>query len=290
VFSCLTDWNLSASILAFFQLNLPDDFLLRILYFYGKGAYYRPEPNVDFTAYNYPVDRFDDHTRSAVLLDEKCSPVIITESGKSPVTITLKPWYFKLFYSLRARAKLKNDFNKWWERSLKDSVHNSDQEPIKNGRPVRSRDLASQTQEKDPFILLKTGRLTLEDQRFWRLMEAAFADGGVTQLRCPSYVADQLTFFMELLRMIPSVERIHVVVHGRHNASPDSYYSTPSALAFQKMHRDNLIDSVIDLGSKHLPDGMRPEDLECEFDSHFCEAGNRWVVDQLIQNIEFFQP
>jgi hypothetical protein len=237
---------------------------------FAKGVYYQPDPHGAFVSHNYPVPPFDDRTLGLVLMDEKCRPIIFERKLATPPSPPSTPWYFRAFYSLRARKMVKDGINQWFG-----------QDPASNFRS------ADRFVDDDPFALIKSRRFTLEHQAFWRKMEKAYSAEGVTRLRCRTYFDGQLRYLIGLLRNAPSVARVHVVFHGLPGRTEDVLREDPNLMLFRAMVRDGSIDTLVELPSKEIPDGMQPSDLRCTLDVHFCEAGNQWVAEQLSKEIDF---
>jgi hypothetical protein len=254
---------------------------------FGKGIYYQPNPHGAFVSYNYPVSPFDDRTLGVVLLDEKCRPIIFERRLATPISPPSTPWYFRAFYSIRARKVVKDGINQWFGQDRKRPAEHVDDGLIREDHPAINDRVADRFVDEDPFALIRNRRLTLGHQAFWRNWLNAHAPEGVTRARCRTYFDGQLRYLVGLLRNLPSLARVHVVFHGLPGRTEDVLSMNPSLMLFRGMVRDGSIDTLVELPSKGIPDGMQTGDLRCPLDAHFCEAGNRWVAEHLSKEIDF---
>src|SRR2546428_13685642 len=47
---------------------------------------------------------------------------------------------------------------------------------------------------------------------------------------------------------------------------------------FRLLVREGLLDGYLDLTELHLQEGIRPGDVQCPYDEHFCERGTQWLA------------
>lgn len=220
---------------------------------FGKGVYWRPEEQSGFVPWNYPVPEYPEDGFGFVMLDKECRPTIETGSFHRPAR------------SLDSGRRLASDWL-YLPRAIGFIRHAFQDRAIES---------------IDPFEMM-TGK----DQATWSDdFSMAYTDAGAVRARCASYFDDQLRFLLGRLRAIRGLERLSVVHFP--DWSVDRNRSAgrraPSVDAFQAMVQDRLLDGYLDLTGALERNGAPPRDLQCPYDSHFCEQGNAWIAAQILQ-------
>ena len=116
----------------------------------------------------------------------------------------------------------------------------------------------------------------------------AYTDAGKVGRRCASYFDAQMRFLLDRLRRIPGAGHLYVVHYPDWAVTKNlgSGRSSPRVDDFHSMVRDGLLDGYLDLTEAFLHEGMRLRDVQCPYDEHFCEAGNRWLATHILKFLE----
>jgi hypothetical protein len=220
---------------------------------FGKGVYWRPEGQSEFSAWNYPVPEYAEDEFGFVLLDPDCRPKIQTGSFHRPVRPlnTVRQLASDWLYLARAAGFIRH--------SLQDPA----------------------IERIDPYRMITGPQATTWSDDF----SLAYTDAGSVRARCAPYFDDQMRFLLGRLRSIPGLRHIMVVhfpdwsVHRSRAAGR----RTPGVEAFKAMVRDHLLDGYLDLTAAMEREGVDPLDLQCPYDIHFCDSGNRWIASHILE-------
>ena len=55
---------------------------------------------------------------------------------------------------------------------------------------------------------------------------------------------------------------------------------------FRLLVREGLLDGYLDLTELYLREGIRPGDVQCPYDEHFCERGTQWLATHILHWLE----
>ncbi|HZM68953.1 MAG TPA: hypothetical protein VFB95_01135 [Candidatus Cryosericum sp.] len=220
---------------------------------FGKGVYWRPGEQSEFVPWNYPVPEYPEDGFGFVLLDEECRPRIQNGSFQRPE----RP--------LDSGRRLVSDWL-YLPRAIGFIRHAVQDHAVESIDPSQ--------------MISGPDRATWSDE-----FSLAYTDAGAVRARCASYFDDQLRFLLGRLRTIRGLERL-TVVHFPDwsvNRSRSAGRLAPSVDAFEAMVRDRTLDGYLDLTKGLERNGAPPRDLQCPYDSHFCEQGNAWIAAQILQ-------
>ncbi len=224
---------------------------------FGKGVYWHRDGGSDFSPFNYPVPEYPDEAYGFVLFDEDCRPTIHRGSWRRPE----RP--------LNTFRQLAND-SLYLARAA-GLIRHALQDPA--------------VESIDPFRMIAGAKAAMWSDDF----SLAYSDAGVVRSRCTSYFDAQLRFLLGQLRAITGLEHLYVVhfpdwavLRSRRAGRP-----APSVEAFQAMVRDRLIDGYVDLSAALEQEGIPPLDLQCPYDIHFCDRGNRWIASHILDSLPY---
>jgi hypothetical protein len=227
---------------------------------FAKGAYIRASEGGHFEPYHYPVPEARHDFAGLVVLDDNCAPVVheVPLSGEHLRSQSSQPHDAGYSYTYRAIKELS-----------------------KAARP-EGFDAVSRI---DPFRMISKARIKWNVNFFH-----AYKIYGSVRRRCSSYLEDQVTFLLQQLRRIQSVQRVHVLHFPGDVVLRFLRQDGPplDRTFFNRLVADSVIDTYLDLPQAVLsPGGPDPIELACERDGHFCRRGNEWIAAQILSKIHF---
>lgn len=222
---------------------------------FGKGIYLRREGEPTFTPYRDPVPEDPEGFFGMVVFDPACRPVLHTGSWKrSPRALDApRRWADDHLYLARALGRLRH------------AVRDPDPSNLDPERLIREQGI----RWSDDFAL-------------------AYTDAGEVGRRCASYFDAQMRFLLDRLRLVPGAGKLYVVHYPDWAVAQNLEHGRPSPRVddFRSMVREGLLDGYLDLTEPFLREGMRLRDVQCPYDEHFCEAGNRWLAERILSFLE----
>lgn len=233
---------------------------------YGKGIYL--EGTTGFEPYNYPVPHYPDSFFGGVMLDPEGHPHL--HEGALPPTPSDEASGTGLGARLTASSAL-------WRRIAAARNQRWPSTPI--GRAMRR----YRGGETDPWSLRESTSFDVPVATFQGLV-----DGGPLRRRHADYYQRQLTFLLAQLRSIPSVKKVWLVEFPSPKTQRllEKGQASTNLETFARLERDGVVDGLLSL-NRALFESRRPlRELECPGDGHFCEEGNRWIADTILEQIE----
>ena len=233
---------------------------------FGKGVYVRRRGDSEFEAFNYPVPPYKSTTAALVVFDPEGYPFIHQVSlPEKDLEIREKRDRFKValkknLYILRALS---------YVRGL--SMHN-----LKVAvSPTANHDI-------DPYEIIKNGEAWSET------FSIAYIDGSKVRLKHKAYFNDQMKFLLSQLRMIDSLEQVHLVWFPSINemALFKAGRSANHEL-FDELQKTGTVDHYVNLNAALIDGKTDILDLRSQADHHFSKKGNAWIVAQLLEQIRF---
>jgi hypothetical protein len=233
---------------------------------YGKGVYVRRRGDSEFEAFNYPVPPYESTTAALVVFDPEGYPFIHQVSlPEKDLEFREKRDRFKValkkhVYILRAIS---------YVRGL--SMHN-----VKVAMsPAAIRDI-------DPYEMIKNGESWSEQ------FSISYVDGSKVRMKQKAYFGDQMKFLLSQLRMIDSVEQVHLIWFPSVNemALFKEGRSANHEL-FDELQKTGVVNSYVNLNSVVIDKKVDVVNLRSQADHHFSKKGNAWIVDQLLEQIQF---
>jgi hypothetical protein len=222
---------------------------------YGKGVYLRREGETSFTPYHYPVPDEPEDWFGIVVFDNDCRPTLHTGSvERTPRPLdTPRRWVDDHLYLARAFGRLRH------------AARDPDPASIDPDRMIREQGV------------LWSGDFSL-----------AYTDAGSIGRRCASYFDAQMRFLLELLRDIPGVEHLYVVHYPDWAVEKNlsEHRSSPRVDEFHSMAHEGFLDGYLDLTESFLHEGESLRNLQCPYDEHFCEQGNRWLAEHIVNFLD----
>jgi len=214
---------------------------------YGKGACVRREGESSFSPLRDPVPDDPAGFFGMVVFDQACRPSLHTGTWtRSPRPLDAPRRFLEdhLFF-VRALGRLRH------------AMQDSGPSGIDPDRLIREQGIAW----SDEFSL-------------------AYSDAGEVGRRCASYFDAQMRFLLDRLRRASGARRLYVV-HYPDWAVLDNLKrgrSSPRVDHFRELVREGTLDGYLDLTEPFLREGIRRQDVQCPYDEHFCEEGNRWLA------------
>ena len=230
---------------------------------YGKGVYIKKNAaDQNFETHNYPVPQYKNNYGGMVFIDESGNSYIheVTLPEKNQA-IRKHRDAFKLFlkkhlYILRAYGKVQDYFKFHGE----------------NGGNEKG------IQDRDPRQLVDSG-IKWSDQFY-----ASYQDGGAVRMKHQDYFYAQMKYILTRLKQIKTLKKITLI-----------WFPTPSETdlvkkdksanqnMFIKLLNEGVVDEFLDLNTIVNQEDISFKRLQCKGDSHFCQEGNRWICDQVLQ-------
>ena len=222
---------------------------------YGKGVYLRREGEASFAPYHDPVSEAPESRFGIVVFDEACRPVLhagVWERTPRPLNAPRR-WLDDHCYLARAFGRLRH------------AVQAPDPSGIDPERMIREQGILW----SDDFSL-------------------AYTDAGSVGRRCASYFDAQMRYLLDQLRRIPGVGHLYVVHYPDWAVAKNLGIgqASPRVDHFRSMVGQGLLDGYLDLTEPFLLEGARQRDLQCPYDEHFCEQGNRWLAEHILDFLE----
>lgn len=222
---------------------------------YGKGIYLRLEGEASFAPYRDPVPEDPEGFFGMVIFDQACRPALhsgVWKRDPRPLDAP-RQWLDDHLYIARALGRIRH------------AVRDPDPSSI------------------DPERLIRAQGILWSDE-----FSLAYTDAGEVGRRCAPYFDAQMRFLLDRLRRIPGARRLYVVhypdwavasnlAHGR---------SSPRVDHFRSLVREGVLDGYLDLTEPFLREGIRRQDVQCPYDEHFCEEGNRWLAAHILSFLE----
>ena len=222
---------------------------------YGKGIYLRREGEPSFTPYRDPVPEDPEGFFGMVVFDQACRPFLHTGVWKRtprPLAAS-RQWLDDHFYFARALGRIRH------------AVRDPDPSGI------------------DPERMISEQEIPWSDE-----FSLAYTDAGEVGRRCASYFDAQMRFLLERLRRIPGARHLYVVHYPDWAVAENmkSGRSSPRVDSFRSLVREGVLDGYLDLTEPFLREGIRRKDVQCPYDEHFCEEGNRWLAAHILSFLE----
>ena len=209
---------------------------------YGKGIYLRREGEPLFASYRDPVPEDPEDFLGIVVFDQACRPALHTGTWKRDPRPheTPRRWLDDHLYLARALGRVRH------------ALEDPDPSSIDPDRMIREQGIAW----SDDFFL-------------------AYSDSGIVGRRCASYFDAQMRFLLDRLRRIPGLRRLSVVHYPDWAVAKNLREGLPSPRVdnFRLLVREGLLDGYLDLTELYLRERIRPGDVQCPYDEHFCERG-----------------
>ena len=229
---------------------------------YGKGVFIKRQEDTGFEGIHFDR-KYADAEAGLVLLDRDCRAVIheFQLSDKSVLGAKLARWVQGF------GSYLYGGFILPGIRSL----YRGDS----TGGTEVSGDI-------DPYSYLQTHPVD------WDLrLESAYRDEGALRARCRDYFSAQMSFLLAKLREGTGAQQIHVVAfpHVQTLERLDDGFHSPTTEMFETLLSRASIDSFTDLTADLHQERLTYEQLACRQDYHFCESGNRWIAQKLLETL-----
>ena len=222
---------------------------------YGKDIYLRPEGESSFSSQRDPVPEDPEGFFGVVLFDEACRPVLHTGSWhrSPPSRGSWRRWLDDHLYLARALGRIRH--------ALQDPDPSS----------------------VDPEVMVREDGVPWSDD-----FSLAYTDAGAIGHRCAPYFDAQMRHLLERLREIPGVRHVYVVHYPDWAVAENmrSGRSSPRVEHFRSLVSEGLLDGYLNLTQVASQDGVRLRDLRCPYDEHFCERGNRWLAEQILDFLQ----
>jgi len=97
-----------------------------------------------------------------------------------------------------------------------------------------------------------------------------------------------MRFMLESLRRIQGLRRLSVVHYPDWAVAKNLGDRRPSPRVdhFRSLVREGPLDGYLDLTEVFLQEGIRPQDVQCPYDEHFCEKGEQWLAAHILDFLE----
>ena len=222
---------------------------------YGKGIYLRREGEPTFAPYRDPVPEDPQGFFGVVVFDQACLPALHTgtwERAPRPLD-TPRRWLENHLYLARAFGRMRH------------AVRDPDPSSIDPERMIREQ-----------------GILWSEE------FSLSYTDAGEVGRRCAPYFDAQMRFLLDRLRRISGARHLYVVHYPDWAVASNLEHgrSSPRVDGFRTLVREGVLDGYLDLTGPFLREGIRRQDVQCPYDEHFCEEGNRWLAEHILRFLE----
>jgi lysophospholipase L1-like esterase len=233
---------------------------------YGKGVYLRPVGEDGFKAFNYPVPPYPVHMASLVVFDGQDRPQV-HQALLPAKDMDLKEAQDRFKVTLKRHIFLFRAFS-----VVQDQIKHGHRTTVFNGHPRR---------DVDPFQMIAHG--TEWDSSF----DLAYMDGADLRRRCKDYFHDQMRFLLSLLRQIPTLTSVVLVWFPSENEM--ALFKAGTSVnheLFCALKAENVVDVYINLNQNLLDQGQDINRLRAPADHHFSASGNRWICEQILQQLQ----